>query len=361
MPPSGLILLAMLKIVNLRLARIGTVLFVGFYSVTFLAWGQGGTGNADQREVLEQILAQAYQPSQVGKGLMGIGSATAIRRAGTIVVVQRPGLYGSFDRNEIASSEIHGLDSTVYRGNRDYAVPPGERFYVFNISVVQDNVTIALLSARLVNGPKGSGRVWTALTFYFPAQTLANADKDDVLRGIVPWLAPEGLATIGAQSYSAAASALSPAATQAGVPTQPPPAPLPQPAPERSAAPRAQLAAGMTRDEIVAALGAPQREMSFEGRAWLTYPNMVVVLEDGKLKSIDQAAPAPAKVAVHSNPDGAEIYLDGQLIGSTPSTVELPAGTHELSVRLSGYQDWTRNMRVLSGSEINLDAKLEKK
>ena len=69
----------------------------------------------------------------------------------------------------------------------------------------------------------------------------------------------------------------------------------------------AQLTLGMTRDEVVAAMGTPQRETSFEGRAWLTYPNMVVVLEDGKLKSIDQAVAAPAKVAIHSTPDGAEI------------------------------------------------------
>src|ERR1700720_88338 len=173
---------------NVRLAEVCAILCVGFHMATLPLWAQHGSGNADQREVLAQILTQAYQPSQVGKGLMGVGSATAIRRAGTIVVVQQPGLYGSFDRNEIATSEIHGLDSTVYRGNKDYPVPPGERFYVFNISVVQDNVTIAVLSARLVNNAKGSGRIWTALTFYFPSATLANADKDDVLRGIAPWL-----------------------------------------------------------------------------------------------------------------------------------------------------------------------------
>jgi hypothetical protein len=351
----------MSKIAPARLAGMCTILFVGLFPATWPAWSQNGSGNPDQREILGQILTQAYQPSVVGKGLMGIGSATAIRRAGTIVVVQRPGLYGSFDRNEIASSEIRGLDSTVYRGNKDYPVPPGERFYVFNISVVQDNVTIALLSARLVNGAKGAGRVWTALTFYFPAQTLANADKDDVLRAIAPWLAPESLATVSAQSYSPAALASPLPATQASIAAQAPSAALPQPVPERPASPRAQLTAGMTRDEIVAAMGTPQRETSFEGRGWLTYPNMVIVLEDGKLKSIDQSAAAPAKVAVHSSPDGAEIYLDGQLIGSTPSTLELPAGTHELSVRLSGYQDWTRSMRILSGSEINLEAKLEKK
>jgi len=320
------------------------------------AWGQNGS-IADQREILGQILTQTFQPSIVGKGMMGVGSATAIRRAGTIVVVQRPGLFGAFDRTEIASSEIHGQDATLYRGNKDYEVPPGERYYVFNVSVGQDNVTIALLSARMVNSSKGAGRVWTALTFYYPAQTLANADKDDVFRGIAPWLAPEGLTPFAPQAYPVAAQPAG--APQGAAGTPPAVAPAPQPA-ARPVAP-AQLTVGMSRDEVVAAMGAPQRETSFEGRTWLTYPNMVITLEGGKLKSIDQSSPAPAKVAIHSTPDGAEIYLDGQLVGSTPSSLELPAGTHELSVRLSGYQDWTRNMKVLSGSEINLNAVLEKK
>jgi len=342
---------------KVKLTRIFAGVLVMLLFVVSEAWGQNGSGNADQREVLAQILTQAYQPSQVGKGLMGIGSATGIRRAGTIVVVQRPGLYGSFDRNEIASSAIRGLDASVYRGNKDYEVPSGERFYVFNISVLQDSVTIALLSARIVSNKDGSGRVWTALTFYFPAETLANADKDDVLRAIAPWLAPEGLVAVSQSSATLAPTSLAPSVSQ--------PAPaseaVTQPATVRPTGVSSQLMPGMTRDEVVAALGSPQRETSFQGRTWLTYPNMVVVLEDGKLKTIDQSAPAPAKAAVHSEPSGAEIYLDGQLIGSTPSTVELPAGTHELNVRLSGYQDWIRSLRVLSGSEINLDAKLEKK
>lgn len=346
---------------NIRCPKVATLVGVAFALIALPTHGQSGPGGSDQREVLEQILTQAYQPSQVGKGLMGIGSATAIRKAGTIVVVQRTGLYGAFDRNEIASSAIRGTDTSLYRGNKDYEIPVGERFYVFNVSVLQDSVTIALLSARLVNSAKGAGRVWTALTFYFPAQTLANADKDGVLSAISPWLAPEGLATVS--SVAPVAMAAAPVAAQPAIATPPaaPIATLPQPAGDRPASPAAQLAPGMTREEIVAALGSPQREMSFEGRTWLTYSNMVLLLEGGKLKSIDQSAPAPARVAVHSSPMGAEIYLDGQLIGSTPSTVEMPAGTHEVSVKLSGYQDWSRNLRVLSGSEINLDANLEKK
>jgi hypothetical protein len=206
----------------------------------------------------------------------------------------------------------------------------------------------------MVNGAKGSGRVWTALTFYFPAQTLANADKDDVFRAINPWLAPEGLSQASAGPAQAAATAAF------GAQPAPPPVPAP-PAAVQPPKPLAELAPGMTRDEIVAAIGAPEREMSFQGRSWLTYSNMVLVLENGKLASIDPSAAPPAKVAVHSDPSGAEIYLDGQLIGSTPSTVELPAGNHQLSVRLSGYQDWMRTLRVLSGSEINLEAKLDRK
>jgi PEGA domain len=321
-------------------------------SAPFPTGAQQQASDINGRDVLEQVLTQTYQLSIVGKGMMGVGSATAIRRAGTIVLVQKPGLYGSFDRNQIASSSIHGDTATLYHGNNDIEIPVGERFYVFNIAVGQDNVTLALLSAQLLNNKKGSGRVWAAVTFDFPVQSLVNANKDEVFRAIDPWVAPEGhytgTAVVQAAGQGGNASAAPGAATSAP--------PLPSPA-----RPPAQLALGMTRDEVVAAMGVPQRETSFQGRAWLTYPNMVIVLEDGKLKSIDQSAAAPAKAAIRSTPDGAEIYLDGQLIGSTPSSLELPAGTHDLSVRLSGYQDWNRSMRVLSGSEINLDAKLEKK
>jgi PEGA domain len=339
----------------LRNSKLLLVLAAGIFlaaGASFPVGAQQQAADINGREVLEQVLTQTYQLSIVGKGMMGVGSASAIRRAGTIVLVQKAGLYGSFDRNQIASSSIHGDTATLYHGNNDIEIPVGERFYVFNIAVGQDNVTLALLSAQLLNNKKGSGRVWAAVTFDFPAQSLVNANKDEVFRAIDPWVAPEGHYTGTAVVQAASAQGNASAAPGVATSASPPPSP---------ARPPAQLTLGMTRDEVVAAMGTPQRETSFQGRAWLTYPNMVIVLEDGKLKSIDQSTAAPAKVAIRSTPDGAEIYLDGQMIGSTPSSLELPAGTHDLSVRLSGYQDWNRSMRVLSGSEINLDAKLEKK
>src|SRR4029077_20097934 len=220
------------------LLMVAAGIFLGA-SASFPIWAQQQAADTNGREVLEQVLTQTYQLSIVGKGMMGVGSGTAIRRAGTIVLVQKPGLYGSFDRNQIASSSIHGDTATLYHGNNDIEIPVGERFYVFNIAVGQDNVTLALLSAQLLNNKKGSGRAWAAVTFDFPVQTLVNANKDEVFRAIDPWVAPEGHYT-----GTAVAGAAGPSAAAAATPAPSPPSPAMAPA---------QLTLGMTRDEVVAA------------------------------------------------------------------------------------------------------------
>jgi len=313
--------------------------------LSFSTFGQDKPNSADQRPVLQQILTQTYQPSEVGKHLMGIGSETDIRRAGIIVVVQREGLYGSLNRNEIASSAIHDTDAVLFRGHKDYPIPVGERFYVSSVSVTTSAVTFGLLSTRPATTSQGAGRVWAAASFEFPETMLANADRDPVLRQIDRWFVPEGR---NVQSVAPAAAASSPVTV------------APAPAPEPPAASAVRLTPGMSRDEIVAALGKPQREVNFQGQTWLHYPVMVVLLKDGKLALVDQSGPSSASIAIFSDPDGAEIYLDGQLIGSTPSTMQILAGNHQLSLKVAGYQDWARDINVLAGSEIKFAPKLTK-
>jgi len=314
------------------------------------SWGQQNGVPLDQREVLEQILTQTYYPSIVGKHAMGIGSATEVQRAGIVVVVQRPGLAAAVDRLQIASTEIHGSETSLYRGHKDYDVPVGERFYVFSINVGLETVTFGMLTARGVPSPKGARRMWSAVTFYFPQDVLANAEKDAVFRGIDAWFVPEGrsaaAATTGTPSAPTPASGYAPA--------------TPAPAP---AGPPANLTPGMTREEVIKAMGPPQHDVSFQGKTLLTYPGMVVVLEAGKLISIDQSARPSinSKVAIQSDPIGADILMDGQMVGQTPSTLDVPPGDHQINVQLAGYLDWGRRVHVLAGSTINLSAKLEKK
>jgi hypothetical protein len=72
--------------------------------------------------------------------------------------------------------------------------------------------------------------------------------------------------------------------------------------------------------------------------------------------SPDQAA--GAQLEVSSTPDGADIEIDGNFVGSTPSTVGVAAGPHQVSVKKAGFQSWERKITVSSG-HIKIDATLE--
>jgi len=68
---------------------------------------------------------------------------------------------------------------------------------------------------------------------------------------------------------------------------------------------------------------------------------------------------ATGTVNVTSNPDGADVYADGQFVGNCPAVLKLKPGKHTVSVKLSGYRDWSREISVEPGSEVRLAATLE--
>ena len=70
--------------------------------------------------------------------------------------------------------------------------------------------------------------------------------------------------------------------------------------------------------------------------------------------------PEPAKVQVSSSPAGADIEIDGNFVGNTPSTLSLPPGDHTVTVKKAGYRPWERKLRVGAGDETTLMAELEK-
>ena len=70
--------------------------------------------------------------------------------------------------------------------------------------------------------------------------------------------------------------------------------------------------------------------------------------------SPDQAA----ELDVSSTPDGADIEIDGNFVGNTPSTVGVAAGPHQLSLKKAGFKPWERKITVSRG-HIKIDAALE--
>jgi PEGA domain len=65
-------------------------------------------------------------------------------------------------------------------------------------------------------------------------------------------------------------------------------------------------------------------------------------------------------VLLRSVPDGADINVDSKYMGSTPSTIHLAPGDHNVSVEKSGFKAWQRTVTVTNGSDITVDATLEK-
>jgi len=90
--------------------------------------------------------------------------------------------------------------------------------------------------------------------------------------------------------------------------------------------------------------------------------NAVQVQESAKPVIPPSSSPPPqnASVEFSSDPEGADIYIDGNFSGNTPSELQVPDGEHLIAVKKAGFKAWERKLRVSSGSSVRLNAELEK-
>ena len=65
-----------------------------------------------------------------------------------------------------------------------------------------------------------------------------------------------------------------------------------------------------------------------------------------------------AELEVISTPVGADIEIDGNFVGSTPSSLSATPGQHEVVVKKAGYEAWQKKVTV-TGGHVRLDALLE--
>jgi hypothetical protein len=84
----------------------------------------------------------------------------------------------------------------------------------------------------------------------------------------------------------------------------------------------------------------------------------VAPAESAAEQSKAPVAAAQASLTVESTPPGADIEIDGSFVGSTPSTLTLAPGSHEIAVKKKGFANWTRKMNVTGGT-VHLNAELE--
>lgn len=67
-------------------------------------------------------------------------------------------------------------------------------------------------------------------------------------------------------------------------------------------------------------------------------------------------------VECFSDPSDADILIDGDFYGTTPSILKLPPGTHQLEFRLEGYKTYSEPLNLHSGAPLStIRRPLEKK
>jgi len=71
-------------------------------------------------------------------------------------------------------------------------------------------------------------------------------------------------------------------------------------------------------------------------------------------------APASSlsKLSLASTPDGADVEVDGEFVGNTPSVLELDPGAHSVCMKKQGYKRWEKKITLAPG-DVKVNAELQ--
>lgn len=70
-------------------------------------------------------------------------------------------------------------------------------------------------------------------------------------------------------------------------------------------------------------------------------------------------APGTGSFSVTTNPAGARIFIDGIPAGASPATIPgLPAGTHNLTITMAGYEDLVTQVNIIAGQTMEFSTTL---
>jgi curli biogenesis system outer membrane secretion channel CsgG len=80
---------------------------------------------------------------------------------------------------------------------------------------------------------------------------------------------------------------------------------------------------------------------------------MKALLDDDTFKDKQETAVALLPVKITSEPDHADVEVDGVFYGNAGSDIKLPSGLHLITVSLPGYEKWSKKVLVRDGLSIN--------
>ena len=158
---------------------------------------------------------------------------------------------------------------------------------------------------------------------------------------------------VSGQGASSLALAATPAAAPMTPPTQAPaPAPVEEPTPST-------VTPTVTSTPPVAPPVATTPAATPAVTAPAPTPAAVTPAAPASSPASSQGVPAAplakaerVMVQFFSDPSGADIYIDGDFVGNTPSILKVSVGKHELEIELSGYKTYAISLPLESGAPI---------
>jgi S1-C subfamily serine protease len=88
-------------------------------------------------------------------------------------------------------------------------------------------------------------------------------------------------------------------------------------------------------------------------------PSSVAPAISESTASSPASTPSPegfGQITVTSEPDAAEVFVDGKFVGNTPATLKLPAGPHLFLLKSPNRPDYSRTVEVPKSSKLTLKA-----
>ncbi|MFT4886770.1 MAG: sulfatase activating formylglycine-generating enzyme [Pseudohongiellaceae bacterium] len=98
---------------------------------------------------------------------------------------------------------------------------------------------------------------------------------------------------------------------------------------------------------------AGERQLTVSKDRYLDFGQTILVEGRSVEQSFDaRLEPAWATVSLQTSPPGADVIVDGELIGITPMNAEIIQGQRDLTLKLAGHKAWQEDFDVFAGEDF---------
>lgn len=109
-------------------------------------------------------------------------------------------------------------------------------------------------------------------------------------------------------------------------------------------------------DTQIKGVEAGQHQLTVSSKRYLSTKKKIHIEGLGIAQSVDiSMQPAWGDITLGTLPSNADIYIDEQLQGKTPATVQLLEGERRVSLKIPGYQSWDEVLEIQAGDVLALD------